>query len=70
MNAKFKMPKYGREIKLNNVVKETLLTIIATSISIILTFGTAHYLEQRQKEQTRKIMAMTVIHDMDVSLNT
>ena len=68
MNVKFRMPKFGRKTTGGGMVKELLLTIIATTISIVLTFGTAHYLEQRQAEQTRRLMAMTVISDIDESI--
>lgn len=63
------MPKFGRDLNLGGVVKELLLTTIATTISIILTFGTAHWIEQRQAEKSRKMLAMTVIHDIEESLN-
>jgi hypothetical protein len=49
MNVKFKMPKFGRPLSKGGVMKELLLTTIATTISIVLTFGTAQYFEHRQK---------------------
>jgi len=65
MNVKFRMPKLKGNPKSTNIVKELVLTTIATTISIILTFGTAHYFEQKQKKADARLMAMMVIYDMD-----
>ena len=64
MNVKFKMPKFGRKLTGGSMMKELLLTILATSISIVLTFGTAMWLESRQKEKNRQQMALMVISDI------
>ena len=48
MNVKFKMPKFGRKLTGSGMVKELLLTTLATTISIVLTFGTAALLEHKQ----------------------
>ena len=68
MNVKFKMPKFGRKLTGKGMVKELLLTTLGTTISIILTFGTAHFVEQREAEQARRMLAMTIINDIDESL--
>ena len=68
MNVKFKMPKFGRKLTGGGMAKELLLTTLGTTISIILTFGTAHFIEQREKEQARRMLAMTIINDIDESL--
>lgn len=68
MNVKFKMPNFGRKLTGGGMVKELLLTTLATTISIVLTFGTAQYLEDRQTEKTRRMMAMTIINDIDQSI--
>lgn len=68
MNVKFKMPKFGRNLTGGGMVKELLLTILATTISIVLTFGTAHFLDLRQADQTRRQTAMMLIHDIDESV--
>ncbi len=70
MNVKFKMPKFGRHLTGRGWLKELGLTFIATTISIVLTFGTAHYLEWRQKVANGRLMAMMVIHDMDNTIET
>jgi hypothetical protein len=68
MNAKFRMPKLGRKVKMGGVVKELLLTTIATTISIVLTFGTAAWLEKKEANKARRLLAMTIISDIDLSL--
>ena len=68
MNVKFKMPKFGRKLTGSSMLKELLLTVLATTISIVLTFGTAHYIEDRQAGQARKLMAMTIINDIDENI--
>lgn len=70
MNIKFKMPKFGRNLTGGGMLKELLLTTLATTISIVLTFGTAHVLEQRQANQAQRRTAMMVIHDIDESVAT
>lgn len=69
MNAKFKMPKFGRNLTSGSIVKELLLTTLATTISIVLTFGTASLVEQRQANRARRLLAMTIINDIDKSIN-
>ena len=44
------------------------MTIFATTVSIVLTFGTAYYLEYKQKMSSRRQMAMMIIHDIDMSI--
>ena len=70
MNIKFKMPKFGRNLTGGGMLKELLLTTLATTISIVLTFGTAHVLEQRKANQAQRRTAMMVIHDIDESVAT
>jgi hypothetical protein len=68
MNIKFRMPKFQRMTTKGGVLREMTMTVIATTISIILTFGTAMWLEGRQKVKNGRQMAMMVIHDMDVNI--
>ena len=70
MNVRFKMPKFGSNLKGNGWWKELALTFIATTISIVLTFGTAQYFEHKQKVANGRLMAMMVIHDMDNTVET
>ena len=68
MNVKFKMPKFGRNLNGGGIIKELLLSTLATTISILLTFGTAHLLDQRQARLAQRQTAMILIHDIDVSV--
>ena len=68
MNAKFKMPKFGRDLTRKGWLKELLMTFLGTTISIVLTFGTAAYLEDQQTVKARRVLAMTIINDIDQSL--
>jgi len=68
MNVKFRMPKFQKMTTKGGIVREMTMTVIATSISIVLTFGTAAYIENRQKKEAGRQMAMMVIHDMDVNI--
>ena len=52
-------------IKFTGTFRELTLSTIATTISIILTFGTAHYVEQKEKKAAARQTAMMVIHDME-----
>ena len=70
MNAKFKMPKFGRDLTKQGWLKEVALTFLATTISIVLTFGTAQYFEHKQKVDNGRLMAMMAIHDMDNTVET
>ena len=65
MNAKFRMPKMQLNFIKNPMVKELLMTFIGTTLSIVLTFGTAHYVDQKEKKALGRQTAMMVIHDMD-----
>lgn len=51
------------------VFREMAMTIVATSISIVLTFGTGMWLDNRQKKEDGRQMAMMVIHDMEVNVD-
>ena len=46
-------------------VKELLMTFVGATLSIILTFGTAHFVDQKQQREDGRQMAMMVIHDME-----
>ena len=70
MNAKFRMPKFGRDVKWLAMLKEMLMTVFATTVSIILTFGTAHYVDGKAKKAAGRQTAMMVIHDMEKSIET
>ena len=46
-------------------VKQLIISIIATVISIILTFGVAHLVDKSRQAEKRRQMSMMVIHDID-----
>ena len=64
MNMKFKMPQLGHKLKESSMLKELLLTILATTISIVLTFGTARWMEHLQKVKNRRQITLMVISDI------
>ena len=69
MNVKFRMPKTGKKPDIKRGwVKELLMTFLATTISIVLTFGTAMFIENHQRNKAKRQMAMMVIHDIDESI--
>ena len=76
MNVKFRMPKLSAEQianpsgngKSRGIVRELLLTTIATTISIVLTFGTAAWFEKREADKATRLLAMTIISDIDKTL--
>lgn len=48
--------------------KDLLMTFIATTFSILLTFGTAALIDKKQKEKDKRQMAMYVLYDMNRSI--
>lgn len=65
MKNKSSFSKFWHRIRFASMTKSILMSTIATTISIILTFGTAHFLEERQKKIDGRQMVMMVIHDID-----
>ena len=63
--VKFRMPKSARTWAHGSTTRELVLTIIATTISIILTFGTAALLERCQRVDDRKLSAMMVMSNIE-----
>ena len=60
------MPKW-QTIKSASWAKELLLTFAGATLSIILTFGTAHFVDQKEQKAEGRQTAMMVIHDMENS---
>lgn len=56
-----------KEIKSSDT-KQFLLTLIATTISIVLTFGTSAVIDRRQKEAAKKEMVMMILYDFDKTI--
>lgn len=64
MNIKVHTPK---SLKLGSglsSLKQLLLSLVATTISIVLTFGTAALIENRKKESEKREMVMMILSDM------
>lgn len=61
---RIRMPKW-QVIRSASWAKELLMTFIGATLSIILTFGTAHFVDQKQQREDGRQMAMMVIHDME-----
>lgn len=49
----------------DKLIQHLLMTVIGTTISIILTFGTSSIVDRVKKKAEGRQMAMTVIHDID-----
>ena len=49
-------------------LKQFLLSIVATSVSIALTFGTAAIIDNNKKQREKREIAMMVVYDMSNSL--
>ena len=49
-------------------MKQFLLTLLATTISIVLTFGTSAIIEKHQKKAAKKEMVMMIIYDFDKTI--
>lgn len=49
-------------------LKQFLLSLLATTISIVLTFGTSAIIEKRHKEAAKKEMVMMIIYDFDKTI--
>ncbi len=65
MNVKFKMPNFGRDLTGKGWLKELLMTFLGTTISIVLTFGTAAWLDHKQQIKNRRQTAMMVIANIE-----
>ena len=68
MNIKLHTPKSLKMGSGMSSWRQFLLSLLATTVSIVLTFGTAAYLEDQQTVKARRVLAMTIINDIDQSL--
>ena len=48
--------------------KDVLTSLLGTTLSIVLTFGTSALLEHKMKADIQRQTAMMVIHDIDASV--
>lgn len=63
--VRFRMPRTARAWAKGSTWRELVLTIVATTISIILTFGTAYWLEYRQRIEDRLMSAKMVMSNIE-----
>lgn len=68
MNVKLHTPKSLKAGSGNATLKQFLLSLVATTISIVLTFGTAGWLDSRKKEAAKHEMVMTILYDISSSI--
>ena len=67
MKNQFKTPKIINT-NISSDMKQFLLTLLATTISIVLTFGTSAIIEKHQKKAAKKEMVMMIIYDFDKTI--
>lgn len=68
MNVKLHTPKSLKAGSGTATLKQFLLSLVATTISIVLTFGTAGWLDSRKKEAVKHEMVMTILYDISSSI--
>lgn len=68
MNVKLHTPKSLMSGSGLSSMKQFMLSLIATTISIILTFGTAAIIDHYKKNAAKKEMVMMVINDFDKTI--
>ena len=49
---------------------QLLISIVGTAIGVGLTFAVNNWMDSRKKEETQRLMAIMVIHDIDESINS
>ena len=65
MNVKVHTPK---NLKMGSTMKQFLLSLVATTISIVLTFGTAAWLDGKKKEEAKCEMVLMILYDLAGSI--
>ena len=58
----------GKEIKNGSTLKDFLMTLAATTVSIILTFGTSAIIDRKKQNAEKREMVMMIMYDMQTSL--
>lgn len=70
MNIKLHTPKSLKASSGMGSLKQFLLSLFATSVSIALTFGTAAIIEYKSKQNAKREIVMMVMYDMYNSLES
>ena len=68
MNVKLHTPKTLKSGSGMSSLKQFLLSLVATTVSIVLTFGTAAVIDHHKKQSAKKEMVMMVISDFDKTI--
>ena len=68
MNVKGHTPKSLKMGSSMATLKQFLLSLVATTISIVLTFGTAAWLDDKKKEEAKREMVMMILYDLAGSI--
>ena len=68
MNVKLHTPKTLKAGSGLATTKQFFLSLLATTISIVLTFGTAGIIDHHKKQAAKKEMAMMIISDFDQTI--
>ncbi len=69
MNIKLHTPKSLKMGSGLSTLKQFLLSIVATSVSIALTFGTAAIIENNKKQKEKREIVMMVMYDMYATIH-
>ena len=70
MNIKLHTPKSLKAGSGMSSMKQFLLSLLATTVSIALTFGTAAIIDHNKKQSEKREIVMMVMYDMYTSLNS
>ena len=70
MNIKLHTPKSLKTGSGMSSMKQFLLSLLATTVSIALTFGTAAIIDYNKKQSEKREIVMMVMYDMCNSLST
>ena len=70
MNIKLHTPKSLKMGSGMSSLKQFLLSLFATTVSIALTFGTAGIIDYNKKQKEKREIVMMVMYDMYTSLNS
>ena len=70
MNIKLHTPKSLKAGSGMATLKQFLLSLIATTVSIVLTFGTAAIIDNNKKQKEKREIVMMVMYDMYNSLQS
>lgn len=68
MNVKLHTPKSLQSGSGISTMKQLFLSLVATTISIVLTFGTAALIERSKKADEKHEMVMVILNDMSKSI--